>query len=61
MKRYNVFDKKGRWHASYDASLSIANQPDAFVQARITAKHPKVRGRVEEEVDGVSTVVFEDK
>ena len=62
MNQFIVLDKKGRVHAGYSKSLNLPNQPTAFEQARITAKHPKVRGQViEVDSNGLGTVVFEDK
>ena len=56
--QFVVVNNRGVWQAAYDKNLSAANQPTAFEQARITAKHPKVRGRV---IDSDSErVVFDD-
>ncbi len=62
MNSFVVIDKKGNFHAAYSKNLNLPNQPTPFEQARITAKHPKVRGQVlDVDSEGLSTVVFEDK
>lgn len=60
--QFVVIDKKGRTHTGYAKSLNLPNQPTPFEQARIAAKHPKVRGQVIDiDSNGLGTVVFEDK
>lgn len=62
MNQFIVLDKKGRVHAGYSKNLNLPNQPTPFEQARITAKHPKVRGQVVDvDSEGLSTVVFQDQ